>query len=149
MPSDFIAELILVWTIVVSIVAIVLAVFLLRLRHKHKADIKDLIADHKDAQTKTMTLGRNTVRGELNEILGSFKLLNEYDQLAFVNGATSPSLDLLGVKEDRVDFIEIKSLGTGLTPTEKKVKRLIDDKKVKYVILEGNLPKYFKINERE
>ena len=149
MPSDFIAELILVWTIVVSIVAIVLVVFLLRLRHKHKADIKDLIADHKDAQTKTMTLGRNTVRGELNEILGSFKLLNEYDQLAFVTGATSPSLDLLGVKEDRVDFIEIKSLGTPLSKNEKKVKRLIDDKKVKYVVFDGNLPKTFEINERE
>ena len=100
-------------------------------------------------QTSSYTLGRNTVRGDLNEILGSFKLLNEYDQLAFVNGATSPSLDLLGVKEDRVDFIEIKSLGTGLTPTEKKVKRLIDDKKVKYVVFDGNLPKTFEINERE
>ena len=120
-----------------------------RSRHKHKADVIALNEKHRDAQTKTMALGRNTVRGELNEILGSFKLLNEYDQLAFVNGATSPSLDLLGVKEDRVDFIEIKSLGTSLTKSEKKVKQLIDDKKVKYVILEGNLPKYFKINERE
>ena len=100
-------------------------------------------------QTSSYTLGRNTVRGDLNEILGSFKLLNEYDQLAFVNGATSPSLDLLGVKEDRVDFIEIKSLGTGLTKSEKKVKKLIDDKKVKYVVFEGNLPKNFEINERE
>ena len=100
-------------------------------------------------QTSSYTLGKNTVRGDLNEILGSYKLLNEYDQLAFVNGATSPSLDLLGVKEDRVDFIEIKSQGADLSKTEKKVKRLIDDKKVKYVVFEGNLPKYFEINERE
>jgi predicted Holliday junction resolvase-like endonuclease len=120
-----------------------------RSRHKHKAAVTALNEKHMDAQTKTTALGRNTVRGELNEILGSFKLLNEYDQLAFVNGATSPSLDLLGVKEDRVDFIEIKSLGTGLTKSEKKVKKLIDDKKVKYVVFEGNLPKYFEINERE
>ena len=143
------AELELIWAIVVSIAVIILAVFLVRLQRKHKADIQDLVADHKDVQTKTIMLGRNTVRGELNEILGSFKLLNEYDQLAFVNGATAPSLDLLGVKEDRVDFIEIKSLGTGLTKSEKKLKQLIDDKKVKYVVFEGNLPKYFEINERE
>jgi len=143
------AEFEIIWAIVVSIALIILAVFLLRLQRKHKADIQNLIVDHKEVQTKTMMLGRNKVRGELNEILGSFKLLNEYDQLAFVNGATSPSLDLLGVKEDRVDFIEIKSLGTGLSKSEKKLKQLIDDKKVKYVVFEGNLPKYFEINERE
>ena len=120
-----------------------------RLRHKHKAEVIALDEKLGKKQTSSYTLGRNTVRGDLNEILGSFKLLNEYDQLAFVTGSTSPSLDLLGVKEDRVDFIEIKSLGTGLTPTEKKVKRLIDDKKVKYVVFEGNLPKSFEINERE
>jgi len=142
-------ELELIWAIIVSIAVIILAVFLLRLQSKHKADIQDLIADHKDAQTKTMMLGRNTVRGELNEILGTFKLLNEYDQLAIVTGATSPSVDLLGVREDQIDFIEIKSLGTALTKSEKKVKKLIDDRKVEYVILEGNLPKYFEIKKRE
>lgn len=122
---------------------------MIKLKSKHEQDIEDLVNDHKDAQTKTMMLGRNKVRGELNEILGSFKLLNEYDQLAFVNGATSPSLDLLGVKGDRVDFIEIKSLGTGLSKSEKKLKQLIDEKNVKYVIFEGNLPKTFELHERE
>jgi len=89
------------------------------------------------------------VRGELNEILGTFKLLNDYDQLAIVTGATSPSLDLLGVKDDSLDFIEIKSLGTSLTKPEKTVRNLIQEHKVRYVILEGNLPKSFEITEHK
>ena len=100
------AEWELIWAIVVSTMLVILAIFLLRLQRKHENDIQELIANHEDAQTKTMVLGRNTVRGELNEILGTFKLLNEYDQLAFVTGATSPSLDLIGIKEDSLDLLE-------------------------------------------
>ena len=66
-----------------------------------------------------------------------------------VTGATSPSLDLIGVKDDSVGFIEVKSLKTGLTKPEKKVRDLIDTGKVRYVIMEGNLPKSFDITERK
>ena len=135
--------------ILVVVITIVFAVVIVGLYIKHRSDIQRLEAYHKDAQTKTIALGRNTVRGELNEILGTFKLLNDYDQLAIVTGATSPSLDLLGIKGDSLDFIEIKSLGTSLTPSEKTVRNLIKDGKVRYVILEGNLPKSFEIKERK
>ena len=143
------AELELIWAIVVSVVIIFLVIFVLRLQRKHKSDVLKLTSEHKDAQTKTIALGKNTVRGELNEILGTFKLLNEYDQLMLVTGATSPSLDLVGIKEDSLDFIEIKSLKTGLTKTERKVRDLIGAQKVRYVIMEGNIPKSFEITERE
>ena len=135
--------------ILVIVITIVFAVVIVGLYIKHRSDIQRLEAYHKDVQTKTIALGRNTVRGELNEILGTFKLLNEYDQLAIVTGATSPSLDLIGIKGDSLDFIEIKSLGTSLTKSEKTVRDLIQDGKVRYVILEGNLPKSFEIKERE
>ena len=135
--------------ILVIVITIVFAVVIVGLYIKHRSDIQRLEAYHKDVQTKTIALGRNTVRGELNEILGTFKLLNEYDQLAIVTGATSPSLDLIGIKGDSLDFIEIKSLGTSLTPSEKNVRNLIQEHKVRYVILEGNLPKFFEITERK
>jgi len=140
------AELELIWAIVITIAFAVVVVVLYL---KHRSDIQRLEALHKDAQTKTIALGRNTVRGELNEILGTFKLLNDYDQLAIVTGATSPSLDLLGIKDDSLDFIEIKSLGTLLTKSEKNIRDLIQEKKVRYVIMEGNLPKSFEITERK
>ena len=117
---------------------------------KHQEDIEILDKDHKIAQTRTKTLGRSEVRGELNELLGTFKLLNEYDQLAIISSVSKQaSLDLLGIKNDTVDFIEIKSLKTGLSKPEKNVKKLIDEGKVRYVVIEGNLPKYFETKERE
>ena len=140
------AELELIWVIVIIIA---FAVVVVGLYIKHRTDIQRLEAFHKDVQTKTIALGRNTVRGELNEILGTFKLLNDYEQLAIVTGATSPSLDLLGVKDDSLDFIEIKSLGTSLTKSEKTIRNLIQEHKVRYVVLEGNLPKSFEITERK
>ena len=140
------AEFELIWAIVITIAFVVIIVGLYL---KHRSDIQRLEALHKDAQTKTIALGRNTVRGELNEILGTFKLLNDYDQLAIITGATAPSLDLLGVKDDSLDFIEIKSLGTSLTKSEKNIRGLIQDGKVRYVILEGNLPNSFEITERK
>ena len=142
------AELELIWAVLVSVIIVFLVIFMLRLQQKHKSDVLKLTSEHKDAQTKTIALGRNTVRGELNEILGTFKL-NEYDQLMLVTGATSPSLDLVGIKEDSLDFIEIKSLKTSLTKSERKVRDLIEAQKVRYVIMDGNLPKSFEITERE
>jgi len=140
------AELELIWVIVIIIA---FAVVIVGLYLKHRTDIQRLEAFHKDIQTKTIALGRNTVRGELNEILGTFKLLNDYEQLAIVTGATSPSLDLLGIKDDSLDFIEIKSLGTSLTKSERSIRDLIKEHKVRYVVLEGNLPKSFEITERK
>ena len=142
-------EITLVWAIIVSIGILILIVLLLKMQKKYKATIDELTSKHKDIQTKTIALGRNTVRGELNEILGTFKLLNEYDQLMLVTGATSPSLDLIGIKNDSLDFIEIKSLKTGLTKPERRIRDLVDSGKVRYVIFEGNLPKSFDITERK
>ena len=51
---------------------VILAIFLLRLQRKHENDFQELIANHEDAQTKTMMLDQNTVRGELNKIKGYF-----------------------------------------------------------------------------
>ena len=143
------AELSLIWAIVVSIGILILVVLLLKMQKKHQVTIDELIAKHDDIQTKTLNLGRNTVRGELNEILGTFKLLNEYEQLMFVTSVTSASLDLIGIKNDSLDFIEIKSLKTSLSKSERIVRDLINAGKVRYVIFEGNLPKSFEITERE
>lgn len=140
----------LYWAIIVTITLVVLAILVVIQRRKHDADMNELTGKYEQKQTKAFTIGRSGVRGELNEILGSFALLNEYDQLALLSSVSKQfSIDLLGIKEDSVDFIEVKSLGTPLSTSENRVKRLIDEKQVRYVIMEGNIPKSFKIQERE
>lgn len=142
--------IVLLWAIVVTIILAILVFKIVKLGKKHDQDIKSLTEDHETIQKKTKTLGRSEVRGELNEILGTFKLLNEYDQLAIISSVSKQtSLDLLGIKEDSVDFIEVKSLGTRLSTSENKVKKLIENGDVRYVIIEGNIPKSFEIKERE
>ena len=82
--------------------------------------------------------------------MGAFVILNEYKQLASISSVSKQfSIDLLGIKEDSIDFIEVKSLGTKLSSSEKNVQRLIEEKKVNYRIIEGNLPKSFEVKDRE
>ena len=145
------AELEIIWAIVVSIALVILTIFLVRLQHKHQADMRELVSNHDMIQKRTITLGRSTVRGELNQILGSYALLNQYDHIAFLTSVAKQfPLDLIGLKNDSIDFIEIKSLKTPVkSDTEKLVKKLVDEKKVAYKIIEGNLPKSFEVKERE
>ena len=102
----------------------------------------------KKKQSKSFTLGQSGVRGELNEILAGFSILSEYRQLAVLSSVSKQfSIDLLGITDDSVDFIEVKSKGADLSTPENKVQKLINDKKVKYRIIDGDFPE-FQINER-
>jgi predicted Holliday junction resolvase-like endonuclease len=58
------------------------------------------------------------------------------------------SMDLIGVNQNSLDFIEIKTKGSPLTKGEKKVRRLIQEKMVNYRIVDADLPIDFKIEER-
>lgn len=58
------------------------------------------------------------------------------------------SLDLIGVNQESLDFIEIKTKGATLSKGEKKVRRLVEERKVNYKIMDVELPDSFKIEER-
>lgn len=142
-------EYVLIWAVVVTIVLVAVGIFVIKLRQKHNADIKKLDLELEKKQTKSFTLGRSGVRGELTEILAGFSLLNEYRQLAVLSSVSKQfSIDLLGIKDESVDFIEVKTKGTPLSTTENKVKKLIDEKLVSYRVIEGEFPN-FKIQDRE
>ena len=109
---------------------------------KHKRRITALITYYDTKQSRTFQLGQNAVRGDLNQILGTFVLLNEYEDLMVLSStAKQGSLDLLGIKNDSVDFIEIKS-GNPLSPKERRLKQLVDEKKVRYIVKDGVLSGY-------
>ena len=118
---------------------------------KHNFDMDEIKKQTVIDQSRSKNLGRGEIRGELNQILGSYSLLNQYDNIAFLTSVSKQfPLDLIGLKEDSIDFIEIKSLKTPLTSEKSKlVKQLVEEKNVRYKIMEGNLPKNFKIEERD
>ena len=69
--------------------------------------------------------------GRLHELMATFELTH-YDRLFYLGDP----IDFVGIKyDDGVDFIEVKTGKSRLTADEKKLKELIDSKRVNYVPL--------------
>lgn len=98
---------------------------------------------------KKIQLDTNVYKGEINEILGSFILLDDYDHLSIIGSVSkAASFDLIGLKDDRLDFIEIKSPRTRLSTTENKIQKIIEAGNVFYRIIESGIPSQFVTKER-
>ncbi len=114
---------VLIWAIIVTITLGILVTFVIKLRKKHDTDIQTIEERLEKKQAKAYQIGQSGIRGELNQILGSFAILNEYKQLASISSVSKQfSIDLLGIKDDSIDFIEVKSLGTPLSPQKERSK---------------------------
>lgn len=136
------AEYELVWAIVASIILTGVIVYSIR-------KIKRLEKRFIQKQTNAYNAGISYVRGEITQILAGFSILNDYRQLAILGTVSkNMSLDLLGISDEYVDLIEVKTKGAGFSESEKKVKQLIDEGKVRYRVIDGEFPN-FKINYRD
>ena len=154
---------------VFAVATVALTYLFSKMRSENQASIDSLQKQLAQKQSKAFGIGQSTLRGGLMELMGDFESLVHYDQLAVLSTATSQaSIDLLGIvlKDDeekgdaRIDFIEFKSGRFSsdttkhkkntydLSPKEKVVKKLVDEKKVNYVIKEIDLPKWFEAKER-
>jgi hypothetical protein len=148
--------MILVWAIIMTITLGILVVILLNLKKKHDQDIHDKENEIQDLdkklglrQSRSFQAGVNVTAGDYSEILGDFALLSKYDSIITLSTTSrQPSLDLIGVNEDSLDFLELKKKGAGSTDKEKHVKQLVDEKKVSYKIFDVELPHNFSIEER-
>jgi len=102
-----------------------------------------------ERQTKAYEMGGRQVRGDMYQLLGTFASLEEYEQVILLSTTSKQaSLDLLGVKEDELHFIEFKKRGSRLQTPERKIKRLVDESKVKYVVKDVDLPGQFEMKDR-
>ena len=150
-------ELTLVWAIIVTITLGIIITFLFKLKKTHDQDIihkeneiQDLNKKLDTKQSKSFQMGVNTTSGDYTEILGDFALLTKYDQIITLSTTSkAPSLDLLGINDESLDFIEIKKKGGTISPKENHVRRLVEEKKVSYKVFDIELPKSFEIKERE
>ena len=133
------------WAIIIAVI-VVLSIAIIKFQRLYQETQNQL----KKKQTDAHRMGINEAKGGYNEILGTFSLLNEYDEVMLLSTTKGgASLDLIGVNQDSLDFIEIKTKGAPLTKSESKVKRLVQDKKVNYRIVDVDLPVDFKIEDRK
>jgi len=127
-------------TLVLLFIAVSLLAFYLALLYRRRWQEK---------QTKAFEMGGRQVRGDMYQLLGTFASLEEYEQLILLSTTSKQaSLDLIGVKEDELHFIEFKKRGSQLQTPERRIKKLIDELKVKYVIKDVELPEHFEMEER-
>jgi len=101
-------------------------------------------------QSKAAMIGRNTALGDIHQFIGDFAILSEYDELILLSTTSrQASLDVIGVKENRMDFIELKKKGARISPSENKLRRIIEEKNVRYVVKDVEIPDGVSVVERQ
>lgn len=136
--------LIPLYVAVAIIIGLVIAVFYLY--KKNLLTSKQL----EKKQTSAYNAGTNQTKGDFHQILGTFSILSDYDQLGFISTVSKQmSVDMIGIKNDRIDFIEFKKKDAPLTTNENKIKKLVDSKQVNYLVKDIELPDGFEIKDRE
>ena len=101
-------------------------------------------------QSQAYQMGANTVSGDIHQILGEFKMLDDYNELITLSTTSrAPSLDMIGIKDDQMDFIEFKKKGATLSTPERKIRRIIENKNVNYIVKDIEIPETIKVQTRE
>jgi len=134
--------------VLLSVILVVVVLFI---------TIKKLLRDNNtltDAlaikQSKAAMIGRNTALGDIHQFIGDFAILSEYDELILLSTTSrQASLDVIGVKENRMDFIELKKKGARISTSENKIRRIIENKNVRYVVKDVEIPAGVSVVERQ
>ena len=98
---------------------------------KSVKDMQDVIAKLPSDVIQSLTRSMATRTGKLNELLATLEF-TQYDRLFYLGDP----IDFVGVKyNETVDFIEVKTGRFRLTDDERKLRELIEAKRVNYVAL--------------
>ena len=92
---------------------------------------------------RSYQLGQNSANGGIAEFLGSLgvSIYQKFDIFSMLSSTSKkPSVDGIGFNDDRITFVEFKKSGANLTPKENKIKKLIEEGKVYYEIVDVHLP---------
>jgi len=133
--------------ILLIVVAALIVVWMLAARKAREARYYRGLYEQK--QSLAFQLGGSKVTGDICQHLGTFALLLEYDQVMTLSSTSSQaSLDLLALKEDSLDFIEFKKKGASMQPHERRIRALVEQKKVRYLIKDVELPEGVSVSDR-
>ena len=147
-------ELILIFGTLSVILGIIVAILIVSYK-KQQQNVLNLKLQLEQKQKQAYQMGTNATTGNYHQILGDFAFLSKYDQLITLSTTSKqPSLDLIGVNEESLDFIEIKKVSpkgklNKTSDDEDHVRRLIEEKKVTYKVFDVDLPDNFTIEERK
>ena len=137
---------VLLLLLVIAVVALIV-VWMVATKKAREARYYRGLYEQKQAQA--FQLGGSKVMGDICQHLGNFAMLLEYEQILTVASTSSQgSLDLLAIKEDSLDFIEFKKKGAAMQPRENKLKALVEQKRVRYLIKDVELPDSVSISDR-
>ena len=101
-------------------------------------------------QKQAYQMGVNVVSGDMHQILGEFKMLDEYDELITLpTTSKAPSLDMIGIKDYKMDFIEFKKKGASLSPKERKIRSIVENKNIEYIVKDVDIPKDVTVETRK
>jgi hypothetical protein len=101
--------------------------------------------------TDAFRLGGSQKIGDISQLLGTFHVLTEYDEVSTLSSTSAQSsMDLLGRKGNQLDFIEFKKAGTSLTKAERALRKYIEtgELKVAYRIIDVAWPDSIKVQDR-
>ncbi len=135
--------------VLLSVVIAVITGLVLVIIHLHKKNqLKDNALSMK--QTSAHQMGVNQTKGDLYQMLGTFSILADYDQLGFISTVSKQmSVDMIGIKNDGIDFIEFKKKCAELKPNENKIRKLVEAKQVHYQVKDIELPEGLRVEDRE
>jgi hypothetical protein len=101
--------------------------------------------------TDAFRIGGSQKIGDISQVIGTFGLLTEYDELSLLSSTSAQSsMDLIGRKGNRLDIIELKTAGAPLTRKERALKKYIEagDLHVAYRIIDVVWPDSITIRDR-
>jgi hypothetical protein len=96
-------------------------------------------------------MGASQKIGDLSQLLGTFHVLTEYDEISTLSSTSAQSsMDLLGRKGNQLDFIEFKKTGTSLTKSERALRTSIEtgQLKIAYRIIDVAWPDGIRVQDR-
>ena len=133
------------------IIVITIGVLLIIIRKLVSANKLLKLAQQKKQSLATL-MGRNNALGDIHQFIGEFAILSEYDELILLSTTSrQPSLDVIGVKENSMDFIEFKKKGARITTSENKIRRIVEaeEKNIRYIVKDVDIPDGVSVVTRE
>ena len=117
---------------------------------KLQTELDDALVKLSQKQKQAFQMGGNVTTGNMHQIIGEFAMLDEYDELITLSTTSkAPSLDMIGIKNDKLDFLEFKKKGAGLSTKERNIRRIIENKNVEYIVKEIEIPTDVTVQTKE